>query len=192
MRRALLLLSLPLLACPPDFRPPGDENMGTFTFRAEPVSKVCELAIQSDSFAFSGTLTRNRDGGQAFLSLNQFARPATFDGQYFVSAHTAASALEECAPCTTQVTETIAVALLSKAQSEALGDRCPPAPLDGGVPSTDGGPAGPGPTEKGFDAVRACGEMTDVITATPPTTGEACPAKCSGCTFNYRLTAERL
>lgn len=186
------MMAVSLLAgCPGDVRPLGDENMGTYVFQAQPQVVACQLSINADPFTFSGTMSRYRDGGHAFLLLQGINRDAGFDGQVFVSAHTAASALEECKPCTTQVQETITVALLSKSQSDALGGKCPANPLDGGVPApNDAGINGPGSTDKGFDSVRACGEMSDVIIATAAQ-GETCPEKCTACSFRYQLTGER-
>jgi hypothetical protein len=55
-RLALLLLPCCLSGCPGDDKPPGDENMGIYNFRAEAVSIACGLPdIPTGGFDFSGT-----------------------------------------------------------------------------------------------------------------------------------------
>jgi len=66
-------------------RPLGDENMGTYVFQAQPQVVACQLSINTDPFTFSGTMSRFRDGGHAFLLLQGKNRDAGFDGQVFVT-----------------------------------------------------------------------------------------------------------
>lgn len=180
-----------LLGCPENERTPGDENMGTYQFHAEPTSLACGLPdIPNNGFDFTGTFSRFRDGGAVFLTLNEIARDAGFDGQVAYSAHSAPRTFAlpdagSCAPCQMRVIETIQVALLSKSQSSAVGDKCPPNPLDGGVPGADGGVQLPGSTATGFDSVRACGALSEEITGTG-----TCDPLCA-CLLTYRLTGER-
>lgn len=189
-RLLLLLTSLTLCACPADDRPPGDENMGLYQFRAEPVSLTCGLpGLGTNGFGFEGTFSRFRDGGAAFLTLNGISRDAGFDGQIVRSSHSASRTFTvpdggDCL-CDMRVVETLHVALLSKSQSTAVGDRCPENPLDGGLPDTDAGVRLPGSTETGFDSVRACGDLFEEIVGTG-----ACDPLCA-CVLQYRLTGER-
>ena len=191
MTRALpLLLAALLLGCPVD-GPPGDENMGLYQFRAEPLSISCGLPdIPNNGFDFSGTFSRFRDGGAVFLTLNGLSRDAGFDGQIVTSSHSAPRTFElpdggHCAPCEMRVVETMSIALLSKSQSAAVGDRCPDNPLDGGVPGEDAAVTRPGSTVTGFDAVRACGDLFEEIVGTG-----TCDPLCA-CLLQYRLVGER-
>ena len=165
--------------------------MGLYQFRAEPLARDCSLAdIPSYGFDFPGTFSRFRDGGGVFLSLNGIARDAGFDGQIARSTHSAPRTFTlpdggQCSPRDTQMVETLTVALLSSSQSQAVGDRCPGNPLDGGIPGEDAGVQRPGSTPTGFDSVRACGELLEQIVAT----GDADPL-CT-CQLRYRLTGDR-
>ena len=192
MMRVLLTATAVLLCgCPVNDGVPGNENMGVYQFRAEPVSVACTLpGIADNGFEFSGTFSRFRDGGATFLTLNGLSRDAGFDGQVVSSSHSAPRSFGlsdggSCAPCEMRVVETLSVALLSKSQSAAVGDRCPANPLDGGVPSDDARVTLPGSTATGFDAVRACGELLEQISGTGP-----CDPACA-CLLQYRLTGER-
>lgn len=190
-RLLALLLTAALCGCPNNDRPPGDENMGLYQLRAEPVSIVCGLPdIPNNGFDFAGTFSRFRDGGAVFLTLNGISRDAGFDGQIASSSHSAPRGFSlpdagTCAPCEMRVIETIVVALLSKSQSAAVGDRCPPNPLDGGLPGLDAGVTLPGSTAAGFDSVRACGELYEEIVGTG-----TCDPLCS-CLLKYRVTGDR-
>ncbi len=191
MKRLSLILTLALCGCPVDDSPPGDENMGIYQFRAEPVATSCTLLnIATNGFDFSGTFSRFRDGGAVYLTLNGISRDAGFDGQVVRSAHSAPRTFTMpdggmCRPCEMRVIETFAVALLSKSQNSAVGDTCPGNPLDGGIPSNDAGIRPPGSTETGFDAVRACGDLYEEIVGTPQ-----CDPICA-CSLQYRLVGER-
>ncbi len=190
-RRVLILAVFGLCGCPADDGPPGDENMGLYQFRAEPLSLACGLPdIPNAGFDFAGTLSRFRDGGPVFLTLNGISRDAGFDGQILTSSHAAPRTFKlpdggSCAPCQMRVIETLSIALLSKSQSSAVGDRCPPNPLDGGVPSPDSGVTLPGSTQTGFDAVRACGDLYEEITG-----DGTCDPACA-CVLKYQLVGER-
>ncbi|MBS1148488.1 MAG: hypothetical protein H6Q89_186 [Myxococcaceae bacterium] len=190
-RLALAVTAVALGGCRMDEGPPGDENMGLYQFRADPVSIACGLPdIPGGGFEFSGTFSRFRDGGAVFLTLNGIARDAGFDGQIVTSRHSAARTFKlpdggACAPCEMRVVESLSVALVSKSQSSAVGDRCPANPLDGGLPAADAGVTLPGSTETGFDAVRACGELTEQIVGSG-----TCDPLCA-CLLQYRLVGER-
>lgn len=179
--------------CSTDVKPPGDEVMGNYLFHAQGTSKLCSLPDIATAFDFSGTLSRNKDGGGVFLTLNGTIHDAGFDGQIALSINSSATSYGfadggSCMPCDMKVTETLVVALLSKSQSAALGDKCPDNPLDGGVPSEnpDAGITRPGSTDSGFDAVRACGELHENIGGSG-----FCDPICNSCVLNYRLTGER-
>lgn len=190
MRAPVILLGLALAGCPTSDPLPGNENMGQYAFIAEPQNLMCGLPdLPPNAFGFTGTFSRNRDGGGMFLTLNGISRDAGFDGQ--VASSSLASARTFFLPdggqcgCDMKVTETIAVALLSQSQSSALGDKCPADALDGGVPQEDAGVRLPGSTATGFDSVRACGTLFEEINGTG-----TCDPLCD-CVLRYRLVGER-
>ncbi len=175
-------------ACPGSQKFPGDELIGTFAFTTEIVSNDCPFAEVPDSgFAFQGTFSRDRDAGTAYLTVNGVSRSATFDGQYVTSEATAPRQFGACLCLSTILDETLKVALLSASQVAALpnSEQCPTNPLDGGVPTPDGGILPPGSTGRVFDALRACGELTDVVV--PPDAG----CSCTSCSFISRLQGIR-
>lgn len=185
--------------CSTDVKPPGDELMGNYLFHAEGTSKVCGLPDIVASSDFGATVSRFRDGGAVFLTLNGAVYDAGFDGQIVLSINTRSADYTlvdggSCAACNMKVTETFVVALLSKSQSAKLGEMCPPNPLDGGVPpEDDAGVTLPGTTwsdagsPTGFDAVRACGELLENIGGT----AFNCDPVCNSCVLTYRLTGQR-
>lgn len=189
MRPTLLLVSL-LIACTPEPRFPGNEVMGTFAFNATRVEGGegdCTFSEIQDAFAFQGTFSRELDGGPAWFTIKDVSRDAGFDGQIVEATLSAPRQFQDCACTTTQLQETITVALISQSQDELLGGRCPESPLDGGVPppeGEDGGVRGPGSTPSGFDALRACGQLVSIVIP-----GEDCA--CAGCTMTYRLEGVR-
>jgi hypothetical protein len=176
------------MGCPGSQRFSGDELIGTFSFTADIVSNDCPFAEVPDSgFAFQGTFSRDRDAGTAYLTVNGVSRGATFDGQYVTSQAAAPRQFAACRCQSTVLDETLKVALLSASQVAALPNQgqCPANPLDGGVPIPDGGILPPGSTGRVFDALRACGELTDVVVV--PDAGCSCP----GCRFVFRLQGIR-
>lgn len=200
MRRARVLWVLFLLgSCTSEVKFPGDEVMGTFDFVAEPLSNGCPFAeITDGGFEFSGTFSRNKEGGEAYFTVGGFSRDAGFDGQAVESWHVAPRRFEACeCRVPVQVEEGLRVALLSRSQNDALGGNCPAEPFDGGVPLV-GGDAGieaPGSRTTGFDAIRACGELWDLVR--PP---EDCQLtlddetglpRCPECAVGYRVTGVR-
>jgi hypothetical protein len=183
---------------------PGDEVMGTVQFHAEPYEWSCRtdagepsLAEQSTApFDFQAILSHNRGTGEAFVTLNNFPRPALFDGQVLTSVQSATRFFAACEKCPhLLVEETIAVSLLSKSQSDLAQGACPPSPLDGGVALPDGGNGVTGPSttaQGGFDMLRACGEVVNVVRAGPDAgeNNEAC-TPCVGCSMKSTLTGTR-
>ena len=175
------------VACPGSSKYPGDEVMGTFSFTAEIVSNDCNFAEVPDSgFGFQGTFSRDRDAGTAYFTVNGISRSAIFDGQYVTSEATAPRQFGACNCTSTILDETLKVALLSTSQVASLPDpgQCPANPLDGGVPIPDGGILPPASTGRDFDALRACGELTDVVV---PDAG----CSCSTCRFVSRVQGIR-
>ena len=176
-------------ACPGSQKFLGDELMGTFSFTAEIASNDCPFAEVPDSgFAFQGTFSRDRDAGTAYLTVNGVSRGATFDGQYVTSEATAPRQFGACNCSSTILDETLKVALLSASQVASLPNpgQCPANPLDGGVPIPDGGILPPGSTGRVFDALRACGELTDVVVPLPDA-----GCSCATCRFVSRLQGIR-
>lgn len=179
-------------------RVPGDEVMGTVQFHAEPFEVSCTnlTELSNAPFDFQATLSHNRGTSEAFVTLNGFSRSASFDGQVLTSVQSATRFFEECKECPhLLVEETLTVSLLSKSQSDVAGGDCPAAPLDGGVAQPDGGNGvtGPGTTEQGgFDMLRACGELVDVVRAGPDAgdDNEKCAA-CVGCLMKSTLKGTR-
>jgi hypothetical protein len=192
-------------ACDDEPDGPGREKMGTYELTAEVVTLAdggldpgyqdCTLRnpgmteLPSSSFPFEVILTRNPDTNETFLTLGGVTRPATFDGQFVESTFFARREFANCCVGADgqnlgQLEERLRVALLSRSQSDALGGRCPPNPLDGGVPGPDAGVTPPGSIGTGFDALRACGELVDVVR--PGDCG-----RCSACTLRYPVTGVR-
>lgn len=145
-------------------------------------------------FSFNVALSANPDAGETFMTLEGgYPRDASWDGQVVRSTETARRYFRECTECVTRVEETIALSLLSLSQADAVGNRCPANPLDGGVPAPDdAGVTPPGPRDQGFDAILACGELrTRVLVDEGLADGGPCPSVCSACTMTYMLAGER-
>lgn len=170
--------------------------MGTFRFVAEPAWDQSNCALSGApqaEFEFTGTFSRYHGDSEAWLTIDGTWRPATFDGQYIRSMRAAPRRFGECACAEGSVDEvvleeTLSVALVSKSQDEKLGSSgCPDDALDGGIPAVDAdaGVLAPGSTPRGFDAVRACGELLDVAVPDPAV---HC---CERCTLVYRVKGER-
>ncbi len=190
--RVSLLRFIPLLAalasgCAPEAKFPGSEVMGTFEFGATASQRGCELSdFSSDPFTFQGTFSRNPDSTDVFFTLNEVTRTGTFDGQNVDAVFVAPRRFDSCAcPGKTSLAERLTVSLLSNSQNARVGNRCPENPLDGGVPlDEDAGVRGPGSTASGFDAVRACGTLTDTLLK-----DSSCG--CGACEVQFVLTGVR-
>ncbi|MCI0672697.1 MAG: hypothetical protein L0Y64_19800, partial [Myxococcaceae bacterium] len=137
---------------------------------------------------FEGTFSRKRDSGDAVFTLRDMDRAATFDGQVLSSTATSPRRFDDvCGPrCKLTLEETFTVALLSASQEQAVGRRCPPDALDGGVPGPDedAGIRPPMQTSGGFDATRACGLLVESVQPQLDCT-------CRACTVVYRLEGSR-
>jgi hypothetical protein len=138
--------------------------------------------------------------GQVYFTATSSDRPAGFDGQYawlepLSEPREFSACIVDGGSCLTTVTETMRVALYSLSQTYASGlpFRCPPNALDGGVPAPDGGVVAPAFTPQGFDAVFACGDLIDVVHASP---GCACVRDkmipTGECAIYYRVTGESI
>jgi hypothetical protein len=169
------------LGCPGQ-KPPGDELIGTFSFTATPVFANCALADVPDSgFTFDAIFSRNKNpGNQAWVTTYGASREATYDGGYIFSEQVAPRTFVQCQSTnpsqpgcpTVAVDEIFQVVLLSASQDALLGSACPPSAFDGGVPGSDAGAMPPSSQSSGFDAVRACGVLSDAIS---PDAGCFCP-----------------
>ena len=192
-RLALLLFAGWLAGCDcGGFDPPVADSLGTYDFHAQPFSAVCSIPnLSTAAVDFRGTLAWLPDGGVAFTSAGR-TNPASYDGQVVVTVDTQPLSITladggSCATCDVRVTQTISAALLSKSQSVALKDACPPHPLDGGVPGADAGVSLPvRKADGGFDSVRVCGELRFVVTATG-----FCDPICNGCSLLYTVSGPR-
>lgn len=181
------------LGCDTAVTYPGNEVMGTFAFEAPLLTFNCQFPEVPDAgLAFDAVLSRNRGTNNAFRTINGYSRPATFDGQIFETENAEPRQFTDCAACDTRLIETMRFALLSRSQSSAVAEACPGNPLDGGVPAenADAGITAPGSTSSGFDAVRACGVLLERVEGTQ-FDGGACDAKCTSCTWSYRLQGVR-
>jgi hypothetical protein len=186
-----------LAGCPAPARYPGSELIGTFGFNASALFSDCSLYgdggdnVPDGGFSFVATFSRN-PGVWISISGAASSQSATFDGQYLTATYGAPRTFSECnEDCPWQLmVETLDVALLSGSQADLLGSQCPLDPLDGGVPPPgtklgDGGVVqGPGTQASGFDAVMACGTLSDQWL---PDAGCGCPA----CTWRYSVSGLR-
>lgn len=187
----ILLVAMALFAGCLSERYPGEQVMGSFEFTAALTANDCSLSEIGTSYVFDGTFSRERDNSKVWLTVQGVNRGGGFDGQVADSAQEALRQFAACACDTSQVRETVRVALLSQSQLDAVlagplrnpdGSDCPVAPLTAeGLPSGDG-ISRPDTLGNGtFDAVRACGELVEEILP-----GEGC--QCPACTVTYRLT----
>jgi hypothetical protein len=193
------------LACSSSSSLPGDEAMGTFEFHATPVSSDCSLGSLPDGgFDFEVVARHNKDNSGTWLLIGGIVGTAGFDGQIITSVRSAPRAFLQadggsCNPqvtdggaitCSMTLTETLTFALLSRNQFDAVGNTCPPNPLDGGVPfDLDAGINRPGTASGGasYDAVQACGTLVDFASI-----DAGCNAACLvPCTLTYSVSGAR-
>ena len=179
------------LACTPT--PPPGEPMGTYSVTAMPVDIQCQLDdVAPGEISFDATLSREPQSQTAYFTLARYTRDASFDGQIFTSRGEASRTFSACGNCATRVVEVFSVAVLSRSQSEALHQQCPPAPFDGGLPQPDdAGVTLPTQTSVGFDAVRLCGELFSWVEAQGLPDGGPCDAVCSQCQVRYQVVGDR-
>jgi hypothetical protein len=210
-----VITTLIAVACVDPVSGPGDEVMGNFEFTADleappspdagaPEVPRCEYTSFQDAFTFNARFARFRDAGDgnAVITIGFIDRDAGFDGQVLTGtkfpdeakpAHVFAPVDQSCT-CSARVTETLTVAVLSTSQSTALGNNCPDHPLDGGLPAPlpDGGIRLPDTTPTGFDAVRACGELVDVVEVDEATRAAQPDCNCQErCAMRYVVRGVR-
>lgn len=193
MKRVVAMALCCLASCAR--QPPPGEPMGSWAVQLVPIDRQCGVAeVTADAFSFDMVLTRDPDSDAAWVTLNNYPRAATFDGQYFSSEGEAARVFSQCSKCSVRMVETMNFAVLSRSQFNALMSVCPLEPLDGGVPAPneDAGITTPSRTEQGFDGVRLCGELVMTlrsVNADDETT--ECASDCQGCTVRYQLQGGR-
>jgi len=203
MRRWLpAVVLLGALSCPGNPPPPGDEQMGTFEFHATPNGGSCQFSeLPGDGgFNFTALFSRFRDAGLYFVTIGGVPHEATFDGQVVMASYRAQRVFRQCGGCSgfdagipaaVTMTETLRVTLVSRSQSDAVGGGCvvnPPVDPDAGIILPDSTPEGT------FDAVRACGTLTEGVKIMPPVTTVvpgSCELQCDGCTLEYSIFGER-
>jgi len=177
--------------------------MGAFHFSAQPLLLAdggwdmnCPYNDPSDdipdggTFAFDGTLSWDPTSGQTWFTFQGGTWDAGFDGQNVIASGSAARTFAACCAAV-QLVETMDVALLSVSQTQAVGGGCPANPLDGGVPApNDAGITAPGSTPVGFDALLACGTLTDQVAL--GSGAASCDAGlCVACTWRYSVSGVR-
>ena len=196
-RRDAWWLLLALSACPTQTVLPGDEALGSYGATAVPVATDCQLtevvearADGGGTLTFDATISRDSTSGATWLSIAGYSRDAGFDGQVLISTVSATRVFAQCGGCQNRMVETIAFAVLSRSQSDAVGGVCPDDVLDGGVPRGEG-IAAPSQTDAGYDGVRLCGVIEDRLEADGLADGGACDPVCAHCTLRYQLRATR-
>jgi hypothetical protein len=188
----LLLLPcfvLALLRCIPEVRPAGDEVLGSFEFASSPLTSQCSMEeFNPDAgLSFEATFSRDSSGSPVWLNLGGVAREAGFDGQRFTSTFQVERNFQSCKTvnqeaCAVVLEETLDVMFLSRSQNDVLKGICPENPFDGGVPAADpdAGILAPAPGRAGYDVVRSCGTLKDVVIPI-----EGCV--CGPCQLEYRV-----
>jgi len=155
-----------LFACTREITPSGDEVIGSFEFISEPPSGSCVLSqVPTDAgLAFSATFSLDSRTQTAWMSIGGVEREVVLDGGRMTAKFRAQRVFTDCS-CTVELEETLDVIFLSRSQNDALLGRCPEGALDGGIPVADGdaGIRPAGAYEDGYDALRACGELTDEL-----------------------------
>lgn len=168
-------------------------------------------------FEFTGTFSRcsgkvetplcpSGSTGRVFFTTLGVDRDAGSDGQYaWLEPMTVERTFSACVasdggshvadggPCVT-LTETMAVALFSVSQTLATSApfRCPLNALDGGVPPPDGGVVAPSFETGDFDAVNACGDLTELVRVNPECRcARNGPSPGGQCALFYRLWGVR-
>ena len=191
--RQTALLAVVLLGCPGTPTPPGDQQMGRYTFVAEFGDGTCNLVEIPDGggFSFEANFSRFRDAGLYYVSIGGVAHDATWDGQKITAEYSAQRNFTQCQcpgepAVVVTMTEKIVATIVSQSQSEAAGGCVDDPPFD-----PDAGILRPDTTaEGGFDAVRACGKLTEFIQADRTVSCNA-PATCNGCNLTYAIQGER-
>lgn len=204
MNRFTWIVFVGLFGCPGTSPPPGDEQMGRYTFRAErdagdPADDAgCPFVeIPAGGFDFEASFSRFKDAGLYYVTIGGVAHEASWDGQRLTASYSAQRNFSQCScggadagsRTVVTMTETVDVVIVSQSQSEAAGGcvDTPPVDPDAGVVRPDTTPGG------GFDAVRACGTLSEHVTVMPPVTRQTadCLDKCNSCSLGYFITGDR-
>lgn len=195
-------------ACPQTVTPPGDEQMGKYVFGATeaPVpsgqTRCPFREIPDAGFSFEAYFSRNKDPGTtAWVTIGAVPHEATFDGQVITAQYGAQRNFADCSACPNAdggrgivtMTENITTTIVSKSQSDAVMGCSITPPFD-----PDAGITRPGTTESGFDALRACGQLTEHVTLDPPVLPEqlfgldgGCTTACNDCSLAYDISGDR-
>jgi hypothetical protein len=178
-------------SCPEKF--PGNEDLGQYSVQAQLKSRTCQVSEVSSEFSeFDMQLSKDSASPKAFATLRGYSRQGTFDGQIHDTRVSVQRTFATCLPCTARLEEHMVFSILSRSQSDAVGQQCPENPLDGGTPSpdTDAGITGPQTTSSGFDGVRVCGEIETNIVFEDD--AGVCPDIClARCVARYELVGVR-
>lgn len=169
--------------CPSEPSYPG-ELLGTLSFNATLTGSNCNaIDVPDAGTRFQATLSRESSGDRAWVTVGTFSRDAGFTGQHLSSFYSANVRFETCGDACAgpELRESLEVTLLSQSQLDALGGACPAPLADGGVPLDGGTPPELAPGR--FQAVRACGQLVDVVVP-----GDGCT--CSACTAVYQLDGQ--
>jgi hypothetical protein len=199
--RIIARLFVPLLlGCPGVVTPPGDEQMGRYEMEATPRADDCAFSeVPDGGFAFEVYFSRYKSpGSQSYITLGGVPHDAMFDGQVISGSYAAQRNFADCLSCNPDggltvvtMTETLSATIVSKSQSDAVKGCVVSPPVD-----PDAGITRPGTTDTGFDAVRACGRLTEQVSidiATPRTGGvdAGCSPRCVACSLAYDITGDR-
>jgi hypothetical protein len=183
-----------LLAACPGHPYPGTQIV-TFSLAARPTpggldacrdAGYTEVPDPDSGFTFSAIFSGDDDGTVRWLTLQDFVRDATWDGTVLTSPFSAPRAFDLCGDA--GVDEQLFLLPVSLTQSQRLGfDVCPDDPLQpGAIPlDPDAGINPPGWISGHFEAVRACGRLSDTI---HPVGDRDCPV----CTMTFNVQGPRL
>lgn len=200
---ALLVAATAVLtsSCPEQKNYP-DELVATFSFEARPSpggvaacldAGYSEVPLPDASFTFVATYSGPRnDAGELtvrWMTLGEFVRNASFDGQLASSAHSALRTFSRCDDAGVDEQFTVAFVSLSQhLELQRLGIDCPANPLaPGAMPfNPDSGITRPGPTPSGgWDSFKACGVLVDTIRSADGN------KPCAVCTMSFDVKGGR-
>ena len=178
-RRAALVCSLLLAACPAAPQAPGETVLGTFNFSLTLRETGCTFADDGMPESFSGILSMNRQSGEAFLTVGEASHEGIFDGERLVVRASASRTLGPPCNCTCALAETIEARLYDEAQARAVGG------CDGGVPEPPPA-AAPVRPDAGLDVRLVCGTVRDEFVEL-----EGAECACEPCASDYALAGRR-
>lgn len=190
-----------LLACSgSQVAPQGQEVMGLFAFDGQMLESKCDFYDSAaQTLQFQAVFSKEVDSEKAYLTYGQLNTEGKFDGQFFESTRKAPRRFElvcgSGAKCgSTELAENLRVALISKSQDDAIRkltstSGCP-SKLESVLLQIEKAPGvtPPQKTERGFDAVRACGTLANEVV--PDEKDSAC-VNCPSCSMVYRVSGVR-